>query len=481
MGDFHGFDTAKIRTLATDMKNSGPGARTLHGELASVLRDAQALLKGAQPVTKSPALEALIPQVLPMFYAGLPASLHAELDRTADSMRRRCAQLDSVHKLAEQGYSIDPGLDFDDEPAPDKKHVDDALKYFDDHIDDSGGFLWDNSAQGSKEVLKHFSSLTPAELDAVMARMSVEQLKKLNSQVGEGSTWWGAGDSDGAVKSQWVNLLTSELGPGTLDRMQRTLTHLPFQPDADTEYVKDPAYKAFDGSLYGPSGDIDIPRDMSQGEDGDCWFLASIAAVSARDPEFVRDHIKVNPNGTYTVTFYRAPMPGVDSIPGQPVEVTVDNKLPVDHSGKAVYAPAFDNVMWVAIYEKAYAQFRGGYGRTEGGFGDRGMHDITGLPTTMTSPGSMSLSDINQKIKEGHAVTLGSIPHLHAVDPRLVGTHEYSVQSVDTKAHPPTITLFNPWGRNSEHAKPPVPAEVTVTESQYQRYFHEVALTRTRA
>ncbi|HEY3479342.1 MAG TPA: C2 family cysteine protease [Streptomyces sp.] len=481
MGDFHGFDTAKIRTLASDMKSAGPGARTLHGELASVLREAQMLLKGAQPASKSPALENLIPQVVPMFYAGLPASLHAELDRTADSMTRRCAQLDSVHKLAEQGYRIDPGLDFDDEPVPDKKNVDDALAYFDDHIGDSGGFLWDNSAQGAKEVLTHFSSLTPAELDAVMARMTTDQLKKLNAQIGEGSTWWGAGDSDAAVTSQWVNLLTSKLGPGTLDRMEGTLTHLPFQPDTGTVTLQDPTYRAFDGSLYGPSGNVDVSRDMSQGDDGDCWFLASIAAVSARDPDFVRDHIKVNPNGTYTVTFYRPPMMDIPDQQGEPVEVTVDNKLPVDGSGNPVYAPAPDNVMWVAIYEKAYAQFSGGYGNIEGGLGGRGLHDITGLPTTLTSPDSLSVADMDQQIKEGHAVTVGSVQHLHAIDPRLVGSHEYSVQSVNTKTHPPTITLFNPWGRYSEKHVPPVPATVTVTEDQYQHYFDRVGVTRTRA
>ncbi|SEG94051.1 Calpain family cysteine protease [Actinacidiphila yanglinensis] len=481
MGDFHGFDTAKIRTMAGDMKNAGPGARTLHGELASVLRDAQALLKGAQPASKSPVLEALIPQVLPLLYAGLPASLHAELDTTADSIRRRCAQLDRVHTLEEQGYSIDPGLDFDDEKAPDKKNIDDALAYFDDHIDDSGGFLWENSAQGAKEVLKRFSSLTPTELDAVMSRMSVDQLKKLNAQVGEGSTFWGAGDSDGTVKAQWVNLLTSELGPTTLARMQSTLTHLPWQPNLHTDYVKNLKYQAIDGTLYGPSGDIDLPKDMSQGDDGDCWFLASLAAVSARDPGFVRDHIKVNPNGTYTVTLYRAPVPNIDGLTGQPVEVTVDNQLPVDHSGKPVYAPTPDNVMWVAIYEKAYAQFSGGYQNISGGLGDQGMHEITGLPTTLTTPGSMSLADMNQKIKEGHAVTVDSVPHLNSVDDRLVGEHEYSVQSVNTEAHPPTITLFNPWGRNSEKMNPPVPATVTVTESQYQQYFREVSSTKTRA
>lgn len=479
MGDFHGFYTAKIRTLASAMKKAGPGARTLHGELAGVLPEAQVLLKGAQPASRSPALEALIPQALPMAYMGLPASLNAQLDATADSMTRRCAQLDSVHHLAEQGYSVDPGLDFDDEPAPDQKHVDDALKYFDDHIDDSGGFLWENSAQGSQEVLKRFSSLTPTELDAVMGRMSVEQMRKLNSQVGEGSTFWGAGSSDGAVKTQWVNMLMSELGPDTLARMETTLTHLPWQPDASAENLKDPQFKEFDGSLYGPSGNVDVPRDMSQGGDGDCWFLASLAAISARDPDFVRDHIKVNPNGTYTVTFYRAPLPDVDGVPGRPVEVTVDNKLPVI-SGKAAYAPVMDNVMWVAIYEKAYAQYSGGYSKIDGGLGDRGMHEITGVPTTRTTPGSMSLADMDRKIKEGQAVTVGSVPHLNAVDRRLVGTHEYSVQSVNTKTHPPTVTLFNPWGRNSEKVDPPVPATVTVTESQYQQYFRSASYTQTR-
>src|SRR5689334_5994813 len=123
---FHGFDTARIRTMAADMKTIAPGARTLHGDLSHLLFEAQGLLDG-KPATTSPLLEPLVGQVFPMFYVGLPASLHSELDDTSASLSRRCTQLDSVQKLEEQGYPVDPGLYFDDEPAPDQKKISDAL------------------------------------------------------------------------------------------------------------------------------------------------------------------------------------------------------------------------------------------------------------------------------------------------------------------------------------------------------------------
>lgn len=472
---FHGFDTARIRTMAATMKSIAPGARNLHGDLSHLLLDAQGLLDG-KPATTSPLLEPLLGQVFPMFYTGLPASLHGELDDTSASMSRRCAQLDSVQKLEEQGYPVDPGLYFDDEPAPDQKKISDALAFFDDHIDDSGGFLWSNSAQGSREVLDKFATLTPAELDAVMSHMSDNQLKALNSQLGEGSSWWGAGDSDGSVKARWVNMLMSELGPTTLARVEPELTNLRWQPDPKTNDVKDATYKPVDGPLFGPDGP-DIKHDLNQGDDGDCWFLASLAAVTQKDPNFPQQHIKQNPNGTYTVTFYRSPV--FPQTEPQPVEVTVDNNFPVDKDGHLVYAHNPDGVMWIAVYEKAYAQYAGGYGKIEGGYGDEGMHDLTGAPTQRKSPLFVPLAVLDQQLKSGHAATVGTKGDVDLKHDHLISGHEYTVERVDMNAHPPTITVLNPWGSNSTENGEAVPQEVTMTQEEYLDNFDEVSTTRT--
>lgn len=469
---FHGFDTAKIRTMATRMKTISPQARTMHGDLANLLLQVQGLMDG-KPATTSPLLEPLVGQVLPLFYHGLPAQLTGELDDTSGSINRRCAQLDSVAVLEKQGYTVDPSLYFDDEPPPDKKKIDDALKYFDDHIDDSGGFLWSNSAQGGREVLENFEKLSPAELDAVMGRMSDAQLKKLNDQLGEGSSWWGAGDSDGAVKARWEDMLLKECGPDTLDRIRPELTNLKWQPDTN-DAGKNAHYAPVTGPLFGPDG-ANVLTDLRQGQDGDCWFLSSLAAITERDPNWPQEHIKQNPNGTYTVTFYQqAPLPGE---PPVPVEVTVDNQVPVNSSGKPIYADTPDGVSWVAIYEKAYAQYAGGYGKIEGGWGDEGMSVLTGQHAERHDPGDVSLAQVNDRLKNGDAVTVGTKGDGDLDDDRLVTEHEYSVERVDMNAHPPTVTLLNPWGKGQSDGKHVMPQEVTLTEDEYRKFLNEVSFT----
>jgi hypothetical protein len=475
---FNGFDIPKIRTLAGDLGKLGDGAGGLHADVAGVLTQANALM-GGKPATTSPLLEPLVGQIVtwPFGPRSLPGSLNQELNDMSGSMKRRCTQLEGANKLVDKGYQIDPTLAFSDETAPDEKKITDALKYFDDHIDDSGGFLWSNPAQGAQEVLDKFKTLSPAELDAVINRMTPQQLKQLNDQLGEGSSWWGGGDPNNDVKMQYANLLLSEVGPATLAKIEKQVPNL--EPDLHTQYTKNLTYQAKFGPLFGANG-VDIKHDLSQGQDGDCWFLSSLGAIAERDPGFFQQHIRENPNGTYTVTFYRS-----EGFPPQtvPVEVTVDNQLPSDASGNPAYAQTPDNVMWVAIYEKAYAQFKGGYGNIDGGWGDVGLHDLTGQPTDRLNAGDLSLNDINEKIKQGDAITTGSKDDNflwwsgdeYVDGGKIVTSHEYSIERVDMNAHPPTITLLNPWGTNGA-----APQEITLTEDEWHKYYNEVGITKTK-
>jgi Calpain family cysteine protease len=358
------------------------------------------------------------------------------------------------------------------------QNVKDALDYFDKHIDDSGGFLWDNPAQGSQEVLKRLQSLNPAELDAFLLSLTPAQMAKLNSQLGEGSSWWGAGSADNGLKVSWTNLLLTTASPQALAKIQQGVPGLrPGLADGDDD-AKNLKYGDINQlPLFGPGGP-DIKNDLQQGGLGDCWFLSSVAAVSERDPSFFPDHIHQNPNGTYTVTFYQD---------GHPVPVTVDGSLPTDPSGWG-YARTPNNNNWIPVYEKAYAQFKGGYGKIDGGFGDTGMHDLTGAPTERHDPGS--LADLAQRIDSGDAVTTGSkqggfLGTGWGADDttdggKIVQGHEYSVESVDLNSHPPTVTLLNPWGAHAQDGGKSVPEEITISESEWHDHYDTVSYTKTR-
>jgi hypothetical protein len=108
--------------------------------------------------------------------------------------------------------------------------------------------------------------------------------------------------------------------------------------------------------------------DIQQGHQGDCSFLATLAACA--DTNSI-NNFAANEDTTFTFWFYRYDA----NKQLAPIYVTVDRFLPVWKSGSsgywggantAVYAnfggtpdDGWKNELWVAMEEKAYAQFKG--------------------------------------------------------------------------------------------------------------------------
>src|SRR5262249_15631771 len=100
--------------------------------------------------------------------------------------------------------------------------------------------------------------------------------------------------------------------------------------------------------------------DVSQGQLGDCWLMASLAEAAARIPAclqtmFISDGTNVvngNTGGVWTVRFFHN---GVTDF------VTVDTELPsggtyYDHITHANPDGTSSTELWVALAEKAYAE-----------------------------------------------------------------------------------------------------------------------------
>ena len=111
------------------------------------------------------------------------------------------------------------------------------------------------------------------------------------------------------------------------------------------------AYSPVSGSLFGAGGPSFL--DVHQGEVGDCWLMASLAEVAARDPADIQDMFTAAGttvvNGStvnlYTVRFFNSA--------GVAQYVTVDTELP---SAGGYYDQVSNGVLWVALAEKAYAE-----------------------------------------------------------------------------------------------------------------------------
>lgn len=190
-----------------------------------------------------------------------------------------------------------------------------------------------------------------------------------------------------------------------------------------------------------PLDDEALQNDkFAQGALGDCWFLSGAGAVADADPEWIREHVHQNPDGSYTVTLYED---------GEPVEVTVEASVIEDGARGTDGRPS-----WISIYEKAAAQHMGGeYGDVEGGWSKDALEMVTGRKAETHD--DQDLDDIRRGLDDGR-IYPGSTENDDSRNPfddevdddRVVPNHAYMIDEVrdvdgdgDLEVH-----VVNPWG-----------------------------------
>ncbi|MGY4643447.1 C2 family cysteine protease [Cellulomonas sp. URHB0016] len=188
------------------------------------------------------------------------------------------------------------------------------------------------------------------------------------------------------------------------------------------------------------------PTDVSQGQIGDCWYMASMMAVAQADPDLIRQAITQNANGSYTVRLYPD---------GKAVNVTVTPDMVLMSNGDPAFASNDGRVspyeLWPMVLEKALAVQYGDYDEIEGGYTEVGMTLLTGVPSEHHDTDDLSIGDLAGVLADGGAIGLSSLPNDDnpyykddkGVD-QLHSHHAYYVQSVDVKNG--TVTVVNPWG-----------------------------------
>lgn len=460
MTTFCGFDLEKVQALQKALSSSPTAASSLSGDITNAARRAEWISVSAAGLSPHNLGIDREPTTAP---AGLTA-VATDAGDVAAEVQRRLDHLKSCQDLVKLGLRITPEEAFEDLPAIDAAKVKKAF-------DDLGGALDGKDVLGVLKASGAIHDLNAGETDALLAQLSDTQLGSWNSLLGV--TLPGPlGSVMKQLRAQLGNDLFTRLGEEQRKRITALMASL--QPPLDDDHKGHPL-----GEL--PVADIDAAtlEDINQGEIGDCWFLASIGAELTADPDFVKKHMVANPNGTYTVTFYKD---------GKPVQVTVDSKVPIDGSSSefAHGDPGWgtQGPSWVAIYEKAFAQFKGGYGETEGGFGDEGMEALTGRDADRKDPDDLSFSDIQHNLDAGVPMTAGTKDHttghlwwtkhqekVDVGDDTIVSLHEYTVVGVDNDAHPPTVKLRNPWGSAGSADE-----FVTLTEDEFHDNYNELSV-----
>ena len=121
-------------------------------------------------------------------------------------------------------------------------------------------------------------------------------------------------------------------------------------------------YQTAHGTLFGPNGPL--ASDVAQGTVGDCYFLSNLAETAQQAPKDIENMFIDHGHGIYTVRFYQY---NSSTKTNTADYVTVNSKLPAYSDGQFVYANTDfgghstnidnpDNVLWVALAEKAYAR-----------------------------------------------------------------------------------------------------------------------------
>jgi hypothetical protein len=214
-------------------------------------------------------------------------------------------------------------------------------------------------------------------------------------------------------------------------------------PTVLTKHTTDTTWKPVqDGKLYVDSISYD---DVVQGSIGDCYLAASLSAVAAANPDFIKNAIKDNGDNTYTVRFFEN---------GREVKVTVDGDLAQGSAGNIRYAKSrTGNELWVGLLEKAYAQWKGGYETIgNGGLAGDVISALTGKSTGWSST-KTNLNAVYDSVKRGGeqhkpmaAPTYGKDSGVDYTGSGGYAWHMYTVLGAVEEGGQKYIQLRNPWG-----------------------------------
>jgi hypothetical protein len=221
--------------------------------------------------------------------------------------------------------------------------------------------------------------------------------------------------------------------------------------------------------------------DVQQTTLGDCYFLASLAAVAAVNPGAIRRLIHSRPDASYDVMLYSAPLMHSDvrsyqaswrQLTTRPSEwhTVVTPAFPENVAQPGDRSPTRGEELWVMLLERAFARLRGGYERIAGGAAGDSLTAITGriadswetamlpiaggvmgTPTAEAVRANAAFQRLADAFAHRHPTVCGTQDcfagsacarahrlHAHA-------QHAYALLGIDARAR--TVDLHNPWGR----------------------------------
>jgi hypothetical protein len=201
------------------------------------------------------------------------------------------------------------------------------------------------------------------------------------------------------------------------------------------------------------------PHDLHQDGLGDCFLISSIGELAITHAASIQNMIKVNSNGTETVTLYEdangsLPVPGYTGGFKAVTEV-VSNIFNANSVNSAAGQDVVNGVkeIWPQVLEQAVAQLNGGISAiANGGYPFVAMEELTGKAATWiyqpasTMTGAQLFTQLTADIKAGDMLTFDTPSNPTGFN--LVGGHCYMFDGMTGSGAAATVTLLNPWGTN---------------------------------
>uniref|UniRef100_A0A3Q0R274 Calpain catalytic domain-containing protein n=1 Tax=Amphilophus citrinellus TaxID=61819 RepID=A0A3Q0R274_AMPCI len=194
--------------------------------------------------------------------------------------------------------------------------------------------------------------------------------------------------------------------------------------------------------------------DFGQGILGNCWFLASIGALTFQKHIFQQvvpldQTLKEDYCGIFHFRFWRF---------GRWVDVVIDDKLPTINRSLIFVHSKDPNEFWPALLEKAYAKVCGSYTDMNSGTPSEAMMDFTGGVHMCIQLSDSSADAWGLMCRAGKSNTLmgcgtaqGETPANTILPNGLVQGHAYTVTGViellSQGKRVRLVRLWNPWGK----------------------------------
>lgn len=236
-------------------------------------------------------------------------------------------------------------------------------------------------------------------------------------------------------------------------------------------------YQRFPGKA--PPGPLQWDQ-IVQGELGSCFFLSTLAAISAARPDLLEGRVRDEGGGAYAVTLY-----GKD---GKPAVVEVDDRLPATRSGAAYFGRGKDSAdLRPALFEKAFAKLRGSYSAIDGGDATDAFQALTGKTGRDHAPGVLTdeqlwslLADAVKKRRPLAASTreFDELKRLTGDEDLrgVIDDHVYAVLGVVKKKGRPFVRLYTPLSPRDAGNKKTDERLLTLELSAFKKYFDAVTV-----